>query len=213
MSEEKLAALILAAGRSSRMGAFKPLLSLGDQTVLERLINLYRSAGISDMLVVLGHQADDVWPILEKQGIPWTINEQYDQGMFSSIQAGVKNLNPDCKAFFLQPADIPLVRPETISRLIGIRKEKKALIYYPCHEGRRGHPPLISTSLIPAILAFDEPGGMRALLSRYNGEDLNIDCHDPGILMDIDTPEHYENAINHLAASGGELTLVPRERD
>jgi len=195
MHEEKITALILAAGRSTRMGAFKPLMPLGGQTVLEILINLYRSAEISDMLVVLGHQAADVRPILEAQGIPWTINEQYDQGMFSSIQAGVKNLHPDCKAFFLHPADIPLVRPETLRNLIDVRQEKKALICYPCHEGRRGHPPLLSTTLIPAVLAFDEPGGMRALLSRYNGEALNIDCHDPGILMDIDTPEHYENAL------------------
>jgi CTP:molybdopterin cytidylyltransferase MocA len=195
MHEEKIAALILAAGRSSRMGAFKPLMPLGGQTVLEILINLYRSVEISDMLVVLGHQAADVRPILEAQGIPWTINEQYDQGMFSSIQAGVKNLHPDCKAFFLHPADIPLVRPETINRLMNIRGGETTSICYPCHEGRRGHPPLISTALIPAVLAFDEPGGMRALLSRYNGEALNIDCHDPGILMDIDAPEHYEKAL------------------
>jgi CTP:molybdopterin cytidylyltransferase MocA len=195
MHEEKITALILAAGRSTRMGAFKPLMPLGGQTVLEILINLYRSAEISDMLVVLGHQAADVRPILEAQGIPWTINEQYDQGMFSSIQAGVKNLHPDCKAFFLHPADIPLVRPETINRLMNIRGGETTSICYPCHEGRRGHPPLISTALIPAVLAFDEPGGMRALLSRYNGEALNIDCHDPGILMDIDAPEHYEKAL------------------
>ncbi|PKN06342.1 MAG: hypothetical protein CVU72_04960, partial [Deltaproteobacteria bacterium HGW-Deltaproteobacteria-7] len=145
-----------------------------------------------------------VRPVLEKQGIPWTINEQYDQGMFSSIQTGVKSLNPDCQAFFLHPADIPLVRPETISRLIAVQMEKKASICYPCYEGRRGHPPLVSTALIPAVLTFNEPGGMRALLSCYNGEALNINCHDPGILMDIDTPEHYEEAINHLAVSSGE---------
>jgi CTP:molybdopterin cytidylyltransferase MocA len=201
MPKEKIAALILAAGRSTRMGTFKPLMPLGSQTVLERLINLYRSAGISDMLVVLGHQAADALGVLKKQGISWTINEQYDQGMFSSIQAGVKNLHPDCKVFFLHPADIPLVRPETINRLIDIRCEKKASIYYPRHEGRRGHPPLISAALIPAVLAFDEPGGMRALLSRYNGEALNIDCHDPGILMDIDTPEHYEKALRTFSSA------------
>lgn len=191
MSEEKIAALILAAGRSTRMGTFKPLLPLGRKTIIETLIDLYRSAGISDMLIVLGHRADDVRPILERQDIPWTINEHYDQGMFSSIQTGVKNINPDSKAFFLHPVDIPLVRPETLSRIIGIRSKKKASICYPCHEGRRGHPPLISTALIPAILAFDESGGMRALLSSYNEDALNVDCNDPGILKDFDTPEDF----------------------
>lgn len=194
MHEEKIAALILAAGRSSRMGTFKPLMPLGGRTILEILIDLYRSAGISNILVVLGHQAADARSVLEKQGIPWTINKHYDQGMFSSIQTGVKNLNHDNEAFFLQPADIPLVRPETLRNLIDVRQEKKALICYPCHEGRRGHPPLLSTTLIPAVLAFDEPGGMRALLARYQDRHMNIDVADPGILMDLDTMEDYKRA-------------------
>lgn len=190
MNDEKITALILAAGRSTRMGAFKPLLPLRGQTVLETLIDVYRSAGIS-ILVVLGHQAASVQKILEKQRIPWVCNERYDSGMFSSIQAGVKNLNRNCGAFFLQPADIPLIRPETLHHLIGVRREKNALICYPCYEGRRGHPPLIAAALIPAILADAEPGGMRALLHRYNGEALNVESGDPCILMDIDTPEDY----------------------
>lgn len=191
MPDEKIAALILAAGRSRRMGAFKPLLPLCGQTVLEVLLHVYRSSGVSDILVVLGHRAAEAIPVLKTHGVAWTINEQYDQGMFSSIQAGVKNLSPDCTAFFLQPADIPLVRRETLKSLIAVQREKKALVCHPCHGGKRGHPPLISTALIPAILAFDEPGGMRELLFCYKEDALNVDCNDPGILKDFDTPEDY----------------------
>lgn len=204
MHKEKISALILAAGRSTRMGDFKPLLPLNGQTIIEILIELFRSAGISEILVVLGHRAAEIRTVLEKQGIPWVINEQYDSGMFSSIQAGVKNLSPDCGAFFLEPADIPLVRPETLSRLISVRREKKARICHPCHLGRRGHPPLLSAVLIPDILAFDEPGGMRALLSRYSEDALNVDCGDPGILVDLDTPKDYEK-ISRQPPKGNNL--------
>lgn len=206
MIEEKIAGLILAAGRSARMGAFKPLLPFGDRTILETLIGTYRSAGISDILVVLGHRADEVRCVLDKQRIAWTINEQYDRGMFSSIQTGVKQLPPDCTAFFLQPADIPLIQQETLHRLIKMHRQKQAsLICYPCYEGLRGHPPLISLKLKESILAFVEPGGMRTLLSRYAANALNVDCQDAGILQDMDTYKNYQEICNRPKAKNFDI--------
>lgn len=192
MTEDRVFALLLAAGQSRRMGAFKPLLPFGGRTVLETLIFTYRKAGVSDLLVVLGHRAAEVRPVLNKLGVASVFNEHYPRGMFSSIQCGVRNLPPSCGAFFLQPADMPGLQPETIRLLVAARGEKDALVLHPCHEGRRGHPPLVSTSLVPAVLAFDEPGGMRTLLSRYQQKSLNIECGDPGILSDLDNREDYE---------------------
>lgn len=197
MNEEKIATLILAAGRSSRAGHFKPLLPLGGRTVIETILHSYSAAGISDILVVLGHRAEDIKPVLDAHGVQWIVNAQYELGMFSSIQTGVERLPPEYAAFFLQPADIPLVRPETILSLLSARRENRASIYYPCHHGRRGHPPLICSSLFPAIETFDEPGGMRALLSRYRNDAINVNVDDPGIHIDIDTPEDYERILRH----------------
>lgn len=193
--DNKFLALILAAGRSSRMGDFKPLMMFNGKTALETLLDSYRTAGVPEALVVLGHRADDLRPLLEARGVSWIVNERYDRGMFSSIQTGVRHLSPDGDAFFLQPADIPLVRPETLQSLLAARREKKARICYPCSNGRRGHPPLISASLIPAIESFDGTGGMRELLSRHRDEAANIEVFDPGIHLDIDTPEDYERAV------------------
>jgi molybdenum cofactor cytidylyltransferase len=194
-SDPKFIALILAAGRSSRMGEFKPLMLLEGKTVLERLLNTYLKAGVSEALVVLGHRADEIQPLLEAQGVAWIVNEHYDRGMFSSIQTGVQQLSTDCDAFFLQPADIALIRPETLQSLLTARRENRATLCYPCHDGRRGHPPLISASVIPAIEAFDKTGGMRALLARYQDAAINVDVDDPGIHFDMDTPEDYERAV------------------
>ncbi len=186
-----IAALILAAGESSRMKALKPLLPLDGQTVVERVIGLFRQVGISDIRAVLGHDADRLIPVLDRQGVAHVLNADYRSGMFSSIQAGARSLAGGCGAFFLLPADMPFVRPETLQQLICAFRETGKVACRPRYRGRRGHPPLISAELIPVILAFDEPGGLRALLAGYEGRCVDMECDDPGILIDLDTPEDY----------------------
>ncbi len=193
-SDDKIAALILAGGLSSRMGAFKPLLTMRGRLMIEQVISLLREAGIFDLLVVVGYQAEKIIPLLKNQGVRWLINEHYDQGMLSSVQVGVRNLTEDCQAFFLIPVDMPLVNPATLKNLVAAYREAKMDVYHPCYGQRRGHPPLIAATLIPSILAFAEPGGLRTLLSRYRATSLDVPCDDPGILIDLDTMEDYERA-------------------
>jgi len=116
----KFTAIILAAGLSSRMNAFKPLMLLGEMTILERVIRLFQSAGIEDIRVVAGYRAEDVLAVLNPLGIRSVINERYEQGMFSSVAAGVKSIEADPEAFFILPADIPLVRSHTILTLMRV---------------------------------------------------------------------------------------------
>ena len=194
---EHIAALILAAGRSSRMGTIKPLLPLGEDTLLERIISLFRAAAISDILVVLGHAAESFIPLLQKQDVRWVINPDYDRGMFSSVQTGVEKMAPACRAFFLMPADVPLVRLETLKTLLSVYHKKKMDVYRPCYQTKCGHPPLISTKLARPIRDFDEPGGLRALLAHYEQTSLEVSCDDPGILIDLDTPADFEKNITH----------------
>ncbi len=191
-------ALILCAGRSSRMGAFKPLLPLGEETLLERVIRLFREAGIADVTAVLGHRAECAVPVLQRHGVRPALNDRYDEGMLSSVKAGVGTLNRSRRAFFLLPVDIPLVRPETLQALIGAFREGTADICRPCFRGRRGHPPLISSTLIPAIVEFDGPGGLRTFLARYRGSTADVAVEDPGILLDLDRHDDYERALKDL---------------
>jgi molybdenum cofactor cytidylyltransferase len=194
-SDKHISAVILAAGRSSRMGTFKPLLPLGQGTMLERVIRIAREAGVADILVVIGHEADRLIPVLEKQGVRHVINPHYDHGMFSSLQAGMQGLDRSCRAFFLMPADMPLIRPETLKGLLGLFQEKEPDVCRPCYQNRRGHPPLISTTLIPVILAFEGRGGLRALLSCHEKSTLIVEVNDPGVLTDLDTPEDAKKYI------------------
>ena len=188
-------ALILCAGRSSRMGNLKPLLPLGKDNFIKRSINLFRRVDIKEILVVLGHEAQMIIPLLDELDVRWVLNDNYDRGMFSSIQAGVRKLDKNSRAFFLHPADVPFVHADTLQSLMQAFESGKTAVCRPCYLGRPGHPPLVSVALTGAISEFNGAGGMRAVLSRYREKTLDIDCHDPGILMDIDTPEDYEKAL------------------
>lgn len=198
MGGKNITGLILCGGRSTRMENFKPLLPLGRETVIERIIGLFRSAGIEEIMVVLGHEAELLIPTLEKHGVSRVINKRYDEGMFSSVQTGLWLLNEHCRAFFLLPADIPLVKQETLQALMQVFNEQCADVCRPCYRGRRGHPPLISSALISSILDFKDPGGLRVFFSRHKGRIIDVECDDPGILMDIDTQEDYAKALRNM---------------
>ncbi len=105
---------------------FKPLLKFGAETVLELVISLLSEAGISDIRVVVGHRAHDITPILEQRNIKWITNEKYQDGMMSSVKAGIETIDSSRDAFFVIPVDIPLIRRPTILEMIrafrGIRK-------------------------------------------------------------------------------------------
>jgi molybdenum cofactor cytidylyltransferase len=191
----ELAAIILAAGRSSRMGAFKPLLPFGSETVIECVLSACVAAGIRTIRVVVGWNAHRLIPLLEGRGVPWVKNERFTEGMYSSLQVGVGSLPAGVDAFFVLPGDMPLVRGETLRRLAAEWNPGSGQILYPCFNGKRGHPPLIAGSLIPEILRETPSGGLRELLALHAAEAREIACEDPGILLDLDTPEEYERRL------------------
>jgi CTP:molybdopterin cytidylyltransferase MocA len=200
-----LAALILAAGESSRMGRPKPLLPLGDDSVLARLVQAYQRAGVRDILVVNGHWAAEVAEEADRLGVPAILNADYRRGMFSSIQAGAAALAEDIRGFFMHPVDVALVRPATIRLLADVFFSYNPWILYPRHKGRRGHPPLLSRMLAPEILAHDGDGGLRAVLNRRPDRARDLDVDDPAVLWDMDTPADYERILkawNEIAAQG-----------
>ena len=188
----RIVALVLAAGYSSRIGSFKPLAPLGTSTLIEVAVTRFVRAGIEDVRVVVGHRADELTPVLDPLGIKWIFNAQYDRGMFSSVLAGLKSLEPDVDAFFLLPCDIPLVNSETIRALLGVYNPDDPKIIYPRFNGERGHPPLIPASYLEEDLPPDYPGGLRALLGRYEPNAVDVDVPDENILLDCDTPSDYQ---------------------
>jgi len=187
----RVVALVLAAGYSSRMGTFKPLAPLGTSSLIEEAVTRFLRAGIADVRVVVGHRADELTPVLDLLGIKWIFNAEYDRGMFSSVLAGLKSFEPNVDAFFLLPCDIPLVNPETILALLSVYNRNDPKIIHPRFDGQRGHPPLIPAAYLKENLSPDYPGGLRALLSCFEPNTIDVDVPDENILLDCDTPSDF----------------------
>ncbi len=194
----EVAALILAAGYSSRMQVFKPLLPLGETTVIEQAVRAFRQAGLEHIRVVVGYNADAVTPLLDRLGVRWVYNAAYDAGMYTSVMAGVSSLGP-VKAFFLLPGDNPLVKPRTLAEIIAGYRPGQTAVVYPCFLGQRGHPPLIAASCIESILAGPQPGGLRTVLNRYEAAAMDVAVVDQAVMLDIDTPQDYRAVLAYLA--------------
>ncbi|MBI5589092.1 MAG: NTP transferase domain-containing protein [Deltaproteobacteria bacterium] len=191
MGKPPFTAIILSAGLSSRLKDFKPLLPLGGKPILERVIALYRSAGIQDIRVVTGHRAGEVIALAGRCGVKSIFNPDFAQGMFSSVVAGVSDLSRDFAGFFIHPVDIPLVRRQTLIDLQNAFKPGNASICYPTFLEVRGHPPLISGIHVKALITGAGQGGLREFLNGYEADAMDVPVVDEFILKDIDTPEDY----------------------
>ncbi|MFO7753771.1 MAG: NTP transferase domain-containing protein [Desulfobacteraceae bacterium] len=198
-SAEKITALIPAAGMSSRMEEFKPLLLLNGKTLIECAIDTFKQAGISNILVVTGHRSGELDPVIQKAGAVAVFNPDYQNGMFSSLVTGIRCLPSFSQAFFVLPADIPLVRPATVLRILDEYRTGTADILYPVYRGRRGHPTIISAKLADNILAWSGDGGLRKCLDQFQGQTGEIVVADRGIMMDADMPEDYKSLIEQAA--------------
>lgn len=202
MNRDSFAALVLAAGFSTRMGDFKPLMMLGGMTVLERVIRLFQSAGVRSVSVVLGHRAAELRPRIRRWGGRWVLNTRHADGMFSSVAAGVSSLDERTGSFFVLPVDIPLVRPATLRCLMDHFAAGTAAIYHPTFQGRRGHPPLIDGRFRAAIAHWDGGGGLKALLDRYESQAVDVPVADEFILQDMDGPEDHRRMRDRLKTRG-----------
>ena len=177
------------------MGELKPLLELEGRSLLAWAIGAFKEAGVDDVVVVAGHRRDEVSRAAAAAGARVLTNAEYDHGMYSSLRVGVLGLDDAAGRFFVLPADMPLVRPETIGRLVrqgraardaaGARVE----VAIPEHGGIPGHPPLLAASLRREIRAADPPGGLRELLDARAAGTARVPVDDPGVLLDADTPD------------------------
>jgi molybdenum cofactor cytidylyltransferase len=212
-----IAAIILAAGSSTRMGldavapavASKALLPLGSELVLERVVRTVQRAGAQEVIVVTGYGAPEVAAVAEALGAKAAHNPDHLRGMFTSVQAGVRALAADVEASFVLPMDCPLVRPEVLEELLlhwrQLGPAADSAILHPTCCDRRGHPPLISARYRRELAAADEPQGLHGFLQRHAADEHDVEVQDLSILIDMDTPTDYRR-VTDLAES------IDRER-
>lgn len=196
MSGARFAAVILAAGLSSRMRQLKPLLPLGDATITDFAASTFHSLHV-DVFLVVGYRKEEVVPGIKTHGITIVYNPDFEEGMFTSIQAGIRRLQYEHQAFFILPVDIPLVTRTTIKQMINAGVDNPGCVIYPTFEGKRGHPPLIPSVLIPEILSWQQEGGLKTFLQSYEKNAMDVPVNDSFILFDVDTPEDYKKLLKY----------------
>lgn len=193
----KIGAIILSGDDSSRIDVFLPLMELGKKHLLARTVDLFQNSDVGTIIVVTGHRKGEVRKEAERLGIQTAHNKRYDEGMFSSVCTGVKQLSQVKRldAFFVLSVDTPLIRPSTISTLC--RQKRGNDIAYPAFLKERGQPPLIPSKFIPSILKFSGKGGFKAFLEKQSSIDVPV--WDEGILLHAGSPKHLELLKKRLA--------------
>ena len=183
-----ISAIVLAAGKSERMGRPKALLPIHGRTFLENILDVISRTSIEDTIVVLGHHREEIersLPLLSA-----VFNPDYEQGMITSFQAGIRKLSRDTSGAFLFLVDHPLVEPAAIAAMIANLAANRIVL--PTFEGRRGHPVLFSSEILEEILALPPSEGANIVVRKSPDRIIEVSVNVPGILVDVDTPEQFE---------------------
>lgn len=191
-------AVVLAAGRSARMGETKQLLkmdSANGRTMLGQTLANVRGSAVDEVVLVLGHAAELIRRELAAElldGVTVVVNEEYAAGMSGSLRAGLAALRPQADAALIVLADQPLVRPETMDRIAVAYRQSHAEIVVPHYKGKRGNPVLLDRRVFPEAMRLAGDTGFRAIFGAHAAELLAVDVDDEGVVLDIDSREDYE---------------------
>ncbi len=190
----KTAALIVAAGMSTRMAQFKQLMKIGSLTMAERVIVNFQQAGITEIVMVTGYRSDQLEKALQNFGVTFLKNAQYETTqMFDSAKIGLEYLKERCDNLFFCPVDIPFFMEKTVEILL----EQQGDIIQPVFGEKAGHPILIRASLIPAILSYQGEGGLKGALNAIeNLKRVRVPVEDEAVLMDADTREDFKRLVD-----------------
>jgi len=192
-SAGEVAGLVLAAGRSRRMGSAKLTLPWRDgRTVVEAVVAALRDGGVGRIRVVVGGDRRAVEQALAGSNVEFVENPRFaDDEMLGSIQVGLRAMGYDPTAALLTPGDLPAIRPATVRALIDAWGESGDAICVPVCEGRRGHPVLLPRRAWPEVLALASGESLRSYLRLHAAELRPVEVPDPGIHADIDSPADY----------------------
>jgi molybdenum cofactor cytidylyltransferase len=204
-----VAAVVLAAGMSRRMGTPKQLLRIGDKTILEQTLKNVRASNASEAILVLGHAADEVQKTIAAPGLKIVINPDYQEGMGTSLRRGLAAVGTSAALIVL--ADQPWVSSETLNRLIECHRERKPQIIIPTYKGFRGNPVLLDRSVFAEVQALNGDVGCRAIFGEHTAGILKLPVDDPGILLDIDSRDDFEKLIAERPTEADNPLLESRE--
>lgn len=192
-----IAAVVLSAGESSRMGRPKALLPIEGETFIGRIVGSLKRTQVGKILVVLGHNADQLAAAIGALPVEILINPNYQLGQLSSLQVAVRTLlsDPDCDGMLVHLVDHPYIDASLVDRMIRQFYESKKDIVVPRCRGKRGHPVLFSRRLFGALLDAPMDQGAKAVVNAHGAATLEMETDEEGITVDIDTPELYRQHV------------------
>jgi molybdenum cofactor cytidylyltransferase len=191
-----IAAIILAAGRSSRMGRNKLLLALDGKPILDHVVDQALKAGFSEVIVVCGHQASKVREALGARAVKVVEAREHRLGMSASLKTGIRALSPKTDAALVMLGDMPRVPAALLRRLVGAYNPLEGRsIVIPTLEGKRGNPVLFDRRYFTEMLELEGDVGARHLIGAHDDQVAEMPVDDDGIFADIDTPEAYDRLL------------------
>jgi molybdenum cofactor cytidylyltransferase len=182
-----ISAIVLAAGKSERMGRPKALLPLRGRTFIQNILDAISRSPVEDTVVVVGHHQLEIEPYVETART--VFNPDYEKGMITSLQTGIRALPPGTGGALLFLVDHPLVDSDSIQLLIANAAPNRIVV--PTFEERRGHPVLFGATILQEVLALPASEGANIVVRRDPSRIVQVPVNSPGILVDVDTPEDF----------------------
>lgn len=192
-----ISALVLAAGRSTRMGQLKQLLPLGQHTIIEQVVTTFLASSVDEVVVVTGCEHTEVEAVLRAYPVRCVYNPDFAAGeMISSVQVGLRALGPDVGAALLAVGDQPQIEERIIEQVLTAwRSGSPERIVIPSYQMRRGHPVCLPRSVWPAVWALGWQDSLRSLWATHTDRIGHVVVDTPSILGDLDTPEDYRRLV------------------
>ncbi|MBI4330510.1 MAG: molybdenum cofactor cytidylyltransferase [Chloroflexi bacterium] len=190
-----ISAIILAAGESKRMGRLKQLLPLEGKTLIERTVDTVLASAVDETIVVLGHQAEAIEPLLKDRPVKMVLNRRYREGMSASLKAGLESVSSSSEAVLMVLADQPGLTADIIDRLLAAYRQKKGGVITPVYRGRRGNPVLIDIKYRPELMKLTGDVGARQLVAAHPEDVYEVEAGSDAILQDIDTEEDLQRHL------------------
>ena len=193
----KINGLIVAAGLSSRMNDFKPLMKIDGKPLILNTINSLRQSNIEDITVVVGHRKDDLKDLLKNENVNIVFNENYKTtSMYDSFKLGLKEIYNKCDALVFLPGDVGFTSKYTVDLLMKEISKNEKKIIYPTYENEIGHPPIISSKCFEYLLNYDGNEGLKGGMKHFYQESMKIPTPDKFILFDMDYKEDFNKVKN-----------------
>jgi molybdenum cofactor cytidylyltransferase len=184
-------AIVLAAGKSRRMGRQKLLLPIGGVPTIARVVDALLASPIDQVSIVVGADRAAIAAALEGREVQFVVNEEPDSDMLDSIRCGLAAVPNNCDAVLVALGDQPHLEAEIITKLLSAFGKASSIVV-PTFEGRRGHPIVFSTSHLAEIMTHYDGVGLRGLLAAHPDETHEVEVTSSSVLEDMDEPHDYD---------------------